>query len=108
MRRELRLQKRIVKLIKDAGGEARIVAQSAWTTVGDGDVIGCLRGQFIYLEVKDGDDYKPTKIQLHRLRKWEKAGAWAYVVTSYDEAVRIVGIVRVVADNSDNRDSADG
>lgn len=85
-RRELRLQKKIAAAIRAAGGMARIVAQTGMTTVGDGDLYGCLHGKMLVWEVKDGDAYHPTLIQKFRLRQWRKAGADARVVRSLAEA----------------------
>lgn len=89
-RRELRLQKRVVRAIREAGGVARIAAQTGVTTVGDSDVYGCLRGVAIYWEIKDGEEYAVTKIQQHRMAQWRRAGACARTVKSLKEANRII------------------
>lgn len=83
-RRELALQKRIVAAIVKAGGMARIRAQSAFTVTGDPDIYGTLGSVHLEIEVKEPGE-EPTKIQLHRLKEWKKAGAFTAVVSSVEE-----------------------
>lgn len=85
-RRELHLQKKIKRAIEDAGGAARIVVQTAYTTVGDPDLYACLNGHFLQIEVKDGWGYTVQPIQKRRLREWAGAGALAVVVRNMADA----------------------
>ena len=82
-RSELRLQKKIIALIRLSGGQARLLKE---TVVGDPDIIGCLHGFTLAWEVKDGDEYEVQPIQEKRLREWEKAGALIATVRSLEEA----------------------
>lgn len=89
-RRELSLQKKIVAAIHSLGGKARILHQERYTTVGDSDVYGCLRGRMLIFEVKEKGE-APTRIQTKRLREWKEAGALTAVVCSVGEVNRILG-----------------
>ena len=53
------------------------------------DIIGVFRGRALALEVKRPGG-KATKLQLATLDKWKAAGALAGVVTSIEEARRII------------------
>lgn len=79
MRRELNFQKKIVAYVKKRGGVARVIAQTPYTTVGDPDVYGVIRGQAFMVEVKEPGE-RPTRIQLRRHREWIDAGADVLVV----------------------------
>ncbi len=78
-RRELNFQKKIVAYVKERGGAARVIAQTAYTTVGDPDVFGVFRGQAFLVEVKYPGE-SPTRIQKRRHRDWVDAGADVLVV----------------------------
>lgn len=81
MRRELRLQKRIVQYINLRGGRCQIRAQTPYTTVGDPDITGCYRGRHIEIEVKvEGEN--PTAVQEKRMDWWEEADAVVFVARS--------------------------
>lgn len=89
MRRELSLQKKIVALIKQRGGMARILTQSPYTVVGDPDVYGCYRGYMLQFEVKE-DNEQPTAIQRVRLAEWKRAEAVACAVRSLAQVKSIL------------------
>jgi len=53
------------------------------------DIVGCWNGRFVGLEVKVPGQ-KPTDLQAHRLREITSAGGIAGVVTSPEEALRLL------------------
>lgn len=57
---------------------------SAFTTVGTPDVLGCVAGRMVAVEVKRPGG-RPTAAQVAQLAKWRRAGALALVATSADE-----------------------
>jgi Holliday junction resolvase len=72
----------------------------AWKTHGDvystkgiPDIIACVAGRFIALEVKQSGG-RATKLQAHTLHQIAEAGGTAQVVTSLQEAKRLVQHVR--------------
>lgn len=58
---------------------------------GTPDIIGCWLGQCFALEVKRPGG-RATKLQLHRLQKWMKAGAKAGVVFGVDDVKNLLEI----------------
>lgn len=62
-----------------------------FTEAGLPDLVGCVDGLFIGLEVKrDAKDSQPTEIQLETLRSFRRCGGYACVVTSTAEAAAVV------------------
>lgn len=49
------------------------------TITGSPDVVGCIRGRMIAVELKS-EEGKATKLQLHKLKKIREAGGLSYVV----------------------------
>jgi Holliday junction resolvase len=66
---------------------------SAWQESGRPDIFACYHGRFLALEVKKNEKEKPTKLQLHELKKWEEAGAISAVVRSLEEVKQIIKIL---------------
>lgn len=64
----------------------------AYQKVGIPDLIGCVKGRFIGLEVKDpkNKSYGATKLQLYIISLIKKAGGISGVVTSPEEALKMV------------------
>lgn len=56
------------------------------------DIIGCINGRFIGLEVKDpaNTKYGATELQLHRIEEIKKAGGIAGVVTTIEEVKELL------------------
>ena len=52
-------------------------------------MIVCYRGRFIAFEVKVGNN-QPTVLQALTIRKIIKAGGYALVIRSVDEAMRVI------------------
>ena len=58
-------------------------------TAGIPDIIVCYRGRFIAFEVKVGNN-QPTVLQALTIRKIIKAGGYALVIRSVDEAMQVI------------------
>ena len=56
---------------------------------GEPDLIVCVHGQFVAMEVKR-PGRKPTDLQTRRLNQWSEAGAISCVVTSKQEARKVI------------------
>lgn len=56
------------------------------------DIIGCIEGRFIGLEVKDpaNRSYGATELQLYRLEEIRQAGGIAAIVTSVEEVKELL------------------
>jgi len=79
------------------------VARKRWGggmgVAGDPDIVGCLNGRHLELEVKRPGQ-QPTVLQSRRLGEWKQAGAVVAVVSSMEEVQRILaseGLLEPVA-----------
>lgn len=64
---------------------------SAVTAKGTPDILACMEGKFVALEVKREDSsYDVTHAQRGRIKRIRKAGGKAYVVESLQDVVKIV------------------
>lgn len=89
---ESRLQLKIQRRLK------RTFKKSFWFKVHGGpyqeagipDLLGCVRGKFIALEVKMPDGEEPTDLQTQQMIRIRQAKGCATVVTSEQEAVDAV------------------
>jgi hypothetical protein len=82
IRRELKLQFPGSWWVKIHGGP--------YQAAGIPDILGCILGQFVALEVKMPDGSPLSKLQKIQISRIKKAGGLAYVVTSVGEAVNVV------------------
>ena len=62
---------------------------SAWSGSGRPDIVGCYRGIMFVIEIKR-PGYLPTKIQLHEMNKWRKAGAIPWIATSLQHVIELI------------------
>lgn len=94
------LEKNVVKRIltylrSDAvGAYANKTHGSPLVTRGTPDIIGCIDGRYLALEVKVDSSGKPTKIQAYQIMKIREAGGIAEVVWSVDQVKAIVKSIR--------------
>lgn len=65
------------------------VAEKVWGSaqqIGRPDINGCYKGRSFRIEMKSPDTgYKPSKLQLLNLEKWERCGAICAVCYSIEE-----------------------
>ena len=85
---ETQLYKKIIAHLEKRFPGCKVIKihGDAYTEVGTPDLMGCLPpdGRMIVIETKI-DDNKPTKIQLHRLEQYRKAGAISFWCNSFTE-----------------------
>lgn len=81
------IQARIIKAVKKRGGWVLNTHGTVFGRNGVPDLIVCLRGHFIAMEVKQpGGEARP--LQRYELRKIREAGGKAFVVESVADAER--------------------
>jgi len=87
---ETLLRTRIIKRLRqERPGFWFVVHGSSMQISGLPDILGCYKGRFVGLEVKMPGE-EPDPIQSHRLASIIRAGGFAGVVESPDEALAIV------------------
>jgi len=100
MAAEARLQRWILKTLRSKGFYAVVVSPPV--EVGTPDILACIEGQFVGIEVKTGKN-EPTRIQEHRIRQIRDANGHGIVIRSKEELwdflylhefVKHLGVVR--------------
>ncbi len=76
--REKAYENKIKKFIESVGGWWVKFHGNAFTRDGIPDLLCCVNGKFLAIEVK-GDDGEPSKLQLHEIEEIKKAGGVALV-----------------------------
>jgi len=93
---ETRLVKRIKRAIEERLGSGAFVFKvhgGPFQQAGLPDLIGCVNGLFIALEVKHPDQSHPvSKIQQHIIDRITAAGGTAAVVESVEDALYVLGL----------------
>lgn len=92
--RESGLSRRIIRALEAEGIFCFKVHGGAYMMAGLPDIIACVDGLFIGLEVKNPDGKSPTPIQLFIHKKIQASGGQAWVVRSVEEAMGIVNSQR--------------
>lgn len=88
---ESRLQQRIVKKLRSTYPGSWWVKTSGNNRVGTPDLLGCVEGLFIALEVKvEGRENTVTKVQAENLTRIRRSGGHSAVVTDARQAVQVV------------------
>lgn len=54
-----------------------------FSKVGTPDILGCVNGRFVAVEVK-GENGKPSELQLHHIEQIKKAGGVAFILYPKD------------------------
>ena len=80
----------IIKWLRDLPEtHARKVHGGPYGTIGEPDIDACIRGRTVKIEVKrPGKDYTLTPHQESAIRRWNEAGAVAFVATSIEDVQR--------------------
>ena len=84
---EQKIQSKIIKYLESIG--AYIVKVIKATKAGVPDIIACLNGRFIALEVKTPKG-RPSELQLYNIEKIQKAGGIAGVVRSVEDVKTLI------------------
>lgn len=79
--RSLKKQGKPIVAIKQHG--------SAFSSRGVPDILLCIKGAFVAVELKVGDN-RPTPLQAEYMERIKKAGGMAMVITTYEDFVRVV------------------
>ena len=89
--REATIVNGILKWLKSEGPPAKAVKThgNPYARSGTPDILGCVKGHMFALEVKVPGK-KPTAIQQYELDQWAGSGAVVGVVTSVDEARKLL------------------
>lgn len=93
MKPETALRNKIKTALKKAFPKSKWVTMvaSPWSEAGISDLVGCVEGLFIALEVKQSTgSYKATPNQLRFIMEIKHAGGEATVIKSTEEAVEFV------------------
>lgn len=91
MANESKIQKEILDFLKQHGFWAINIVGGVTQKRGTPDILACVQGLFVALEVKDPTGNHPvTSAQQINLRKIRSAGGIGAVVTSVDEVRRIM------------------
>lgn len=93
---ETRLTKSIVEALRDDFPQSFFfkVLGGAFSLAGIPDLVGCIDGRFVALEVKT-DKGKPSKIQLYIIECIKNAGGIAGVVRSYDDVLDLLYLYQI-------------
>jgi Holliday junction resolvase len=76
---EAKVKKKVVDILKTVGAYYFFPATGGFGRSGVPDIIVCLKGQFIGLECKAGNN-KPTALQERELQRIADAGGQAFVI----------------------------
>lgn len=79
MAREKSFENKVKRWIKDEGGYYVKYHGDAFSTAGVPDLLACIGGRFVGIEVK-ADDGEPSELQLWTIRQIRKAGGHAVVL----------------------------
>jgi len=82
MAAEARLQKWILKTLRSKGFYAVVISPPV--EVGTPDILSCINGQFVGIEVKIGKN-EATKIQEHRIKQIKEANGHGIVIRGREE-----------------------
>lgn len=85
------VKKIMLKLEVKFGGSWNKIHGGAYQASGMSDIIGCVQGNFVALEVKiPGRENTLTKLQSKFLEEIRQAGGIAAMITSPEQALKIV------------------
>ena len=76
---ETKLKEKVLADLKGLGAWAEKIQQVG--KVGTPDILACLKGRFIALELKSTEAEVPSRAQILKLRKIKKAGGISLLVT---------------------------
>lgn len=89
---ETKLAEACIRRFRDVGGKVFKVHGHAAQERGQPDLIGCLHGRFVGVELKQPGN-APTSLQMKRLREWAAAGGlagWARTEVEFVELLEHV------------------
>jgi len=98
---ETRRQRRIRKRLQEKWPKSRFIKihGGEYQNEGEPDIIGCVEGLFVALEVKEPDN-DPTPLQIAVLKEWAKAGACTGVVETPEQTIALIQLARRSSERS--------
>ena len=95
MVRESAIQKAIIKHLRQRGHYVYNTQGSATSSSGTPDLLCCIHGKFVALEVKrPHGSYGTTAKQVVTMRKIDRAGGYATTVTNIEEVDNVIEICK--------------
>lgn len=76
---EKTFENKVKKYIEEQGGWQVKFFANSFTRVGIPDILACVNGYFIAIEVK-AENGKPSELQLHQCKKIRKAGGFSFIL----------------------------
>ena len=77
------VKQQVVKMLKERNVYYFFPIAGAYTSVGVPDIVACIRGKFVGIECKAGNN-RPTELQLRNLEAIRDNGGHAWVVNEND------------------------
>ena len=87
--KESQIQRKLRRMLEQRGGWVIITTPGGGVPVGTPDMIACVGGRFIALEVKQPKRY-PERAQRHIIQQIKNAGGVAEIVRSEADLVRLL------------------
>ena len=99
MAAEKQYENKIKQFLKDNGAYFVKFLGCGFTQAGVPDLLCCLNGRFIAIEVK-ADKGKPSPLQIHNIEKIRESGGIALIAYPKDFP-QLVGLIQAVKDGKD-------
>ncbi len=97
MAAEKNFENRIKKFLEEQGAWfIKYWAGAQFTKAGVPDILACVNGCFIGIEVK-APDGKPSELQIHTIQKIREAGGFAFVLYPKDFEIFKEGVEMLIA-----------
>ena len=103
MAAEKLFENKIKKQLEEHGAYYVKFFANAFTKSGVPDILACVNGYFIGIEVK-AQNGRPSELQLHNIRKIKDAGGFAFVLypSAYDDFIKFIEGLQREEFNRDN------
>lgn len=85
--KETRVTKQIMAFLESTGAYVIKHHVSQFSTAGVPDVLACLHGRFVAIEVKAHESLEPTKLQEHHLASIRASGGIAFCTYSLNDCI---------------------
>ncbi len=89
---EGKVKRRVVEVLKKHGVWYFFPANNGYGVAGIPDIIACVKGQFLGIEVKADRTKKPTELQMQCGAKIQASGGWWMVVCD-QESLDMLGVM---------------
>ena len=88
---EKNFETKVKKYLKASGAYYVKFFANAFTKAGVPDILACVNGYFVGIEVK-AEDGRPSELQLLNIRKIKNAGGFAFILypSAYDDFIKFI------------------